>query len=102
MYKGMGNHFLILSFAANSFLFFGSVYLKKYQDESTNVSIVSVSLSAGPLHLGHFTLTHFSALANGDLPPSTGKKSASLGSFTGSSVSGTRSEEHTSELQSQS
>jgi len=40
----------------------------KYQDESTNVSIVSVSRNAWPAHFGHSTWTQSSAAASGDLP----------------------------------
>src|SRR5947207_12472025 len=36
----------------------GEQYRKKYQDESTNVSIVSVSRFAEPPHRGHDTFTN--------------------------------------------
>ena len=38
-----------------SSVFFGSQNRRKYHDESTNVSIVSVSRRAGPPHFGHVT-----------------------------------------------
>ena len=40
----------------------------KYHDESTNVSIVSVSRRAGPPHLGQATFTNSGTLASGDCP----------------------------------
>ena len=40
----------------------------KYQDEHTNVSIVSVSRCASPPHSGHGTLTQSSAVASGERP----------------------------------
>ena len=40
----------------------------KYQDESTKVSIVSVSRRAGPPHDGQLTLTQSSAAASGERP----------------------------------
>src|ERR1044072_5816561 len=57
----------------------------KYQDESTNVSIVSVSRSAAPPHVGHVTLTQSSAVASGERP--FGATSSMSGSTTGSSAS---------------
>ena len=65
---------------------------RKYQDESTKVSIVSVSRFAGPPHFGHVTLTKPSCLASGDSP--CGEKSTSSGSRTGSSSSGTPTSPH--------
>src|SRR4029453_19074112 len=47
----------------------GEQYRKKYQEESTNVSIVSVSRFAAPPQLGHVTLTNPSWRASGDSPP---------------------------------
>src|SRR5437773_11483883 len=46
----------------------GSQYRRKYQDESTNVSIVSVSRLAAPPHDGHATFTQSSAAASGERP----------------------------------
>ena len=40
----------------------------KYQEESTNVSIVSVSRRAAPPHEGQLTLTQSSAAASGERP----------------------------------
>ena len=67
--------------------FFGSRYLRKYQDESTNVSIVSVSRRAGPPHVGHVVRTNDSTFSRG-FPPCP-VKGASGGRTTGSSLSGT-------------
>ena len=41
---------------------------RAYQDESTNVSIVSVSRRAGPPHVGHVTLTNSGTCASGESP----------------------------------
>src|SRR3989344_41597 len=88
-YRSTGIQFAIFFASANFFLFFGSTYRKKYHDESTNVSSVSVSRSALPLHFGHFTCTHFFAFASGDLPRPSGRESFISGSLTGRSLSGT-------------
>src|SRR6478609_7992259 len=68
----------------------GDTNRRKYQDESTKVSMVSVSRLAGPWQEGHSTLTHASAAARGEVP--FGDKSSprrSDGSVTGSCSSGT-------------
>src|SRR5215217_9760125 len=44
----------------------GEMYRRKYQDESTKVSIVSVSRSAGPPHCGQVVATQSRAPARGD------------------------------------
>src|SRR5580704_19650270 len=46
----------------------GEQYRRKYQDESTKVSMVSVSRLAGPPHFGHSVLTQSVAAASGDWP----------------------------------
>ena len=43
----------------------GEQYLKKYQDESTKVSMVSVSLRAAPPHLGHVVSIKVCEVASG-------------------------------------
>src|SRR5438034_2279865 len=73
----------------------GEQYRRKYQDESTNVSIVSVSRRAAPLHLGHFTSTKSFTCANGEAP--LPEKGTSLGSMTGRSASGTGTVPHASQ-----
>ena len=57
-----------------------------YQDESTNVSMVSVSRRAGSPHFGQGTCFQVGWRSSG-LPPWL--KSTSFGSFTGRSWSGT-------------
>src|SRR5438477_2390799 len=67
-------------------------YRRKYQEESTNVSMVSVSRRAAPPHFGHVVFTNPSCFASGDSP--CGEKSTSSGSSTGSSSSGTGTSPH--------
>jgi hypothetical protein len=59
---------------------------RKYQDESTKVSMVSVSRRAAAPHFGHFTARKRSSLSSG-LPLPSGTRST--GSTTGSCSSGT-------------
>src|SRR5262249_60207774 len=65
----------------------GSQKRRKYQEESTNVSIVSVSRRAGPPQTGHFTLTHSGTCASGESPRPVNV--VTVGSFTGKSAYGT-------------
>src|SRR5690242_13234351 len=58
----------------------------KYHDESTNVSMVSVSRLAARPHDGHWVLTNSGSLLSG-LPVPSGTRCS--GSCTGSSSSGT-------------
>src|SRR3954471_8320954 len=67
-------------------LFHGSVKRAKYQDESTKVSIVSVSRRAGPSHCGQLTSRQLGWWSSG-LPGLS--KLISVGSSTGRSASGT-------------
>lgn len=61
-----------------------------YQDESTNVSMVSVSRRAGPPHCGQSTSTHDVAAARGDWPLGAScSPLRSVGRVTGSWSSGT-------------
>ena len=64
----------------------GSVKRAKYQDESTNVSMVSVSRRAGLPHCGQATFFQVGWRSSG-LPGRS--KVTSSGSFTGRSFSGT-------------
>src|SRR3989304_7548655 len=89
IYNGTGSHRFIFSGSANLFLFFGSAYRMKYHEESTKVSIVSVSRSAKPPHMGQRVFTHRRARARGDLPSLAGLKSLSGGRDTGKSFSDT-------------
>jgi len=54
--------------SAKDLSFLGSQYLKKYQFEPAQLGIVSVSLLALFLHLGHLTFTHSLISASGDSP----------------------------------
>ena len=64
----------------------GSAKRKKYHDESTNVSIVSVSRTAGFPHFGQFTRKKPSWLLRGDSP--VGRNSTSSGKRIGNSSAG--------------
>ena len=68
-------------------MFFGSQNRRKYHDESTKVSIVSVSRLAGPPHIGHLTLTNSGTCASGESPRPLNV--VTLGSATGSWSYGT-------------
>src|SRR5438874_7617085 len=65
----------------------GSQKRRKYHDESTKVSSVSVSRSAGAPHAGQDTYRNPSWYRNGDSP--VGRNSTSSGASTGSWSSGT-------------
>jgi hypothetical protein len=65
----------------------GQTKRAKYHDDSTNVSMVSVSRLASPPQRGHFARTNDSLLASGD-PPSP-VNGTSSGSTTGRSFAGT-------------
>src|SRR5213593_1943591 len=73
---------------SSTMLFFWSGQAKrmKYQDESTKVSMVSVSRLAALPHFGHLQFTNDGVLASG-LPVPSGTRSS--GRTTGSSSSGT-------------
>src|SRR6185312_16386959 len=74
--------------------FHGSVKRTKYQDESTKVSMVSVSRRAGPEHFGHLTFFQVGWRSSG-LPGLS--KVTSSGSVTGKSFSGTGTTPHVSQ-----
>ena len=65
----------------------GSQKRRKYQDESTKVSIVSVSRTAGPPQIGQVVFRNPSWRRSGDSP--VGRNSTSSGATTGSWSSGT-------------
>src|SRR5437879_3480928 len=71
----------------NALSYFGSTYRYMYQDESTNVSIVSVSRRAGPPHFGQIVFTNSGVDASSE-PPSP-VNFTSWGRITGRSLSGT-------------
>ncbi len=72
----------------------GAVKRTKYQDESTNVSIVSVSRVATPPQLGQATCFQVGCRSSG-LPGAS--KVTSSGSFTGRSASGTGTTPHSAQ-----
>ena len=69
--------------------YLGEQYRRKYQDESTKVSMVSVSRLAGPPHLGHSVLTQSDAAASGETPRGARSWPRRSGRTTGSCSSGT-------------
>src|SRR6478609_9335764 len=89
-YWPTGIQSLILAGSNGPSVYCGETKRRKYQDESTKVSMVSVSRLAGPWQLGHSTLTQASAAASGDVP--FGDRSSPRrfsGRVTGSCSSGT-------------
>ncbi len=74
--------------------FQGSVKRMKYQDESTKVSMVSVSRRAGPEHFGHLTCFQVGWWSSG-LPGLSNVTSS--GSVTGRSAAGTGTTPHFSQ-----
>src|SRR5881398_1753115 len=87
MYWSTGIHRSTAALSNGSSAAHGSQKRKKYQDESTNVSIVSVSRVAGPPHFGQLVFTNSGTLFKGDSPVPV--NSALSGSITGKSFSGT-------------
>ncbi len=86
MYWSTGIQRATASGDVGSAAFHGSVKRRKYQDESTNVSIVSVSRRAGAPHAGQDTSRHVGWRSSG-LPGWS--KLTSAGSTTGRSATGT-------------
>ena len=66
IYWLIGNQSLIISLSNGKFLLFESRNLRKYQDESTKVSIVSVSLILSIPQVGQGVLTNSLLFANGE------------------------------------
>src|SRR5216684_1507240 len=95
MYWSTGNQYFTSSGSKGARLFVLSRYRRKYQDESTNVSMVSVSRRAAPPHFGHFAFTNSSTPASGDCPSPVNFGSG--GSRTGSCSSGTGTRPHFSQ-----
>jgi len=75
--------------------FLGSQNRKKYHDESTNVSIVSVSRFAGPPHFQQVAFTNSGICASGESPRPL--NSAVFGSTMGRSSSRTGTMPHLSQ-----
>src|SRR5215472_7845920 len=88
-YRSIGHHRRTASTSNGPNSYCGEQYRRKYQDESTNVSIVSVSRRAGPAHLGHWVFTQSPAAASGEIPFGARSSPRRSGSSTGSWSSGT-------------
>ncbi len=86
IYWSTGSMRLATSGVVGAASFQGSVKRAKYQDESTNVSIVSVSRRAAPPHRGQATLLQVGCRSS-MLPGAS--KSTSSGRVTGRSATGT-------------
>src|SRR5271154_3527446 len=80
--------------SVGSVLIHGSVKRSKYHDESTNVSIVSVSRVAGAPHCGHLTCFQVGWRSSG-LPGRSNVTSS--GKITGKSFAGTGTTPHDSQ-----
>ena len=87
MYWSTGIQWLTLSWSNGRSSFQGSQNRRKYQDESTKVSMVSVSRTAGPPSIGQVVFRNDSLVASGDCP--VGRNSTSSGASTGSWSKGT-------------
>src|SRR5713101_6774039 len=68
IYWSTGNQYFTSAGSKGARSFLVSRYRIKYQDESTNVSMVSVSRRAAPPHFGHLALTNSGTPASGDWP----------------------------------
>src|SRR3972149_6822941 len=90
MYWSTGIQYSAFFLSKGNLSFFESQYLRKYQEESIKVSIVSVSLLASPLHLGHLTFTNDLLVLRGFPIPNF----MSSGRTTGKSFSGTGTNPH--------
>ena len=76
---------------------FGDRNLRKYQEESTKVSMVSVSRMAAPPQLGHETFTQSVAPPKGEVPFGDRSRPLASGSRIGSSLAGTGTSPHFSQ-----
>src|SRR4030088_2134054 len=86
-YWSTGIHLRTASGSNGPSVYVGEQKRRKYHDESTNVSIVSVSRRAGPPHTGHVVCTNAGTCASGESPFPV--KVVTLGSTTGSWSKGT-------------
>src|SRR3989344_4936050 len=93
MYWSTGIQYSAFSFSKGAFSYFGEQYLRKYQELSTKVSIVSVSLFAFPWHFGHFTSTNSLHVSSG-FPCPVNLHFSGFGSLTGRSSYGTGTVPH--------
>src|SRR5450631_3432285 len=87
MYWSTGIQWLAMALSNGASGVHGSVNLRKYHDESTKVSMVSVSRVAGPPHTGQVVWRNSGLVANGDSP--VGRNSTSSGASTGNWSVGT-------------
>ena len=87
MYWSTGIQWRAMSWSKGTSGLQGSVNRRKYHDESTNVSMVSVSRVAGPPHTGHLVFRNSALVASGERP--VGRNSTSSGASTGSWSTGT-------------
>jgi len=94
-YWSTGANRRIFSGSSGARSFFGSMYRRKYQEDSTKVSNVSVSRRPGFPQEGHGTRSHCSAPASGF--PRSRVYGRSSGSTTGRSFSGTGTMPHASQ-----
>src|SRR5664279_4081324 len=94
MYWSTGSHSLTHLRSVGAVAIQGSVKRAKYQDESTKVSMVSVSRRAAPAHCGHLTFFQVGWRSSGF--PGLSKVTSS-GSVTGRSDAGTPTTPHLSQ-----
>ena len=87
MYWSTGSHSATASSEKGASSLVGSAKRRKYQDESTKVSMVSVSRRPGPPQAGQVTFRKPAWCFSGDSP--VGRNSTSSGATTGRSASGT-------------
>src|SRR3989338_6686210 len=88
LYQSTGSQYFNFLESAKTLLLAGSAYRIKYHEEPAQLGIVSVSLFAGPLHLGQAALTHSVICAKGDSPVPVGSYFLTYGNSTGKSFSG--------------
>ena len=94
IYWFTGAHLSTIFLSKGKFIFLGSQYLKKYQDESTNVSIVSVSLLAFPWQQGQVASLNCLDVSRGFPLP---ENSISSGNITGRFSSFSKTSPHFSQ-----
>src|SRR5713101_450955 len=82
-YRSMGHQRRTAATSNGPPAYLGEQYRRKYQDESTKVSIVSVSRRAGPSHFGHVVFTQSVAAASGEIPCGARSWPRRSGSVTG-------------------
>ena len=93
-YRSTGAHRSVSATRNGPSAYRGEQYRNWYHEESTKVSIVSVSRSAAPPHFGQSTFTQSAAAASGDTPCGCRSAPRRSGSTTGSWSSGTGTSPH--------